>query len=95
MPQGIKPASGLAGHQSKRVFCCAGVEQKMPSKIQWKPGDKVQLISGGPEMTVQIQGTKGSTTAGVPPELVLCLWFDRDEKLQQGEFAPESLEIVK
>ena len=67
----------------------------MANKVQWKPGDKVQLISGGPKMAVQIQGTKGTITPGVPPELVLCLWFDGEQKLQHGEFAPESLKAVK
>jgi len=72
----------------------------MSSKIQWNPGDKVKLVTGGPDMAVQIQGTKltvplGGTTPVPSADLVLCQWFDKDGNLCHGEFAPESLVAVK
>jgi uncharacterized protein YodC (DUF2158 family) len=53
---------------------------------QWKSGDKVKLASGGPLMTVfaQLQPEYGG-------EIVVCQWFDKNQNLQKGEFAPDSL----
>jgi uncharacterized protein YodC (DUF2158 family) len=47
---------------------------------QWKIGDKVQLKSGGPVMTVNSSG----------PDSAYCVWFDGDKPLGQG-FHPEAL----
>jgi uncharacterized protein YodC (DUF2158 family) len=53
---------------------------------QWKTGDKVKLATGGPEMTVKQQ--VDTTYSG---EVVECHWFDKDNKLQNAEFAPDEL----
>jgi uncharacterized protein YodC (DUF2158 family) len=53
----------------------------------WKPGDKVRLATGGPEMTVRRQ----YTAAFGKGEVVICQWFDKDGNLQKSDFAPESL----
>jgi uncharacterized protein YodC (DUF2158 family) len=58
----------------------------MPS---FKPGDVVQLKSGGPTMTVETVGNHGMT--GVP--LVWCSWFE-GKKRMKDTFAPEALDPV-
>jgi uncharacterized protein YodC (DUF2158 family) len=63
----------------------------MPAQ-QWKSGDQVKLKSSGPQMTVKIQYRAGT---GPVSEVVLCQWFDKEEKLYSGEFAPDSLDAVK
>jgi uncharacterized protein YodC (DUF2158 family) len=51
-----------------------------------KPGDKVQLKSGGPAMT--LVGYHNER-----PNQVLCQWF-KDTDLKSGVFNPNSLEKV-
>ena len=52
------------------------------SNQEFKTGDTVQLISGGPPMAVQfISEYDGS---------IGCQWF-AGKKLEQGEFPPDSL----
>jgi uncharacterized protein YodC (DUF2158 family) len=53
---------------------------------QWKAGDKVRLVSGGPEMTVHSQ-----VTTEFEGESVHCQWFDKEGKIHRDNFAPESL----
>lgn len=49
-----------------------------------KEGDVVQLLSGGPAMTVSIAGN------GSDPR-ILCRWFDKDDKPQSECFLPGML----
>jgi len=55
---------------------------KSKSNQEFKTGDTVQLISGGPVMTVK--DPRYFSTK------VLCQWF-AGKKLEQGEFLPNSL----
>lgn len=48
-------------------------------------GDKVQLKSGGPVMTVKKIDT---------PESILCVWF-KDVELTSANFLQETLEIFE
>jgi uncharacterized protein YodC (DUF2158 family) len=57
--------------------------------MNFKVGDIVKLRTGGPDMTVQV----------IVPDLPLgpmvsCAWFDDRKQLQQGMFAPATLESV-
>ena len=57
--------------------------------MDFKVGDVVKLRTGGPDMTVQV----------IVPDLPLgamvsCAWFDDRNQLQQGMFAPATLEPV-
>jgi uncharacterized protein YodC (DUF2158 family) len=54
---------------------------------QWKPGDKVKLASGGPEMTVQqrFEALFGRS------ETVECKWFDKDGNVHSECFHPDML----
>jgi uncharacterized protein YodC (DUF2158 family) len=52
---------------------------------KFKVGEVVQLNSGGPRMTVM--GTEnGETTA-----MVLCEWFDKEQKLRRHNFPVTAL----
>jgi len=53
----------------------------------FKPGDVVQLKSGGPKMTV----TKVDNNAARKPT-VWCVWFIGDRK-ESGAFEPSTLQI--
>jgi uncharacterized protein YodC (DUF2158 family) len=53
---------------------------------QWKTGDKVRLVSGGPEMTVQKQWR----LIGITEDTVTCQWFDGTET-KTATFLPDSL----
>lgn len=47
--------------------------------MEFKIGDKVQLNSGGPVMTISkivVKDNVGNTRA----EIVECIWFDREDK---------------
>ena len=48
---------------------------------KWKPGDTVQLKSGGPVMTIRRVGDNGQ---------VVCNWFV-GQKIQEADFYPEQL----
>lgn len=50
------------------------------------PGSIVRLVHGGPEMTVESQGTV--TSAGVT---VRTLWFDSNNHLQRESFNAKTL----
>lgn len=54
--------------------------------MSFKEGDVVQLKSGGPQMTV-------SETNGVG--VVLCIWFDSQNKLQEKAFNQSQLAIYQ
>lgn len=67
--------------------------------MNFKTGDKVQLISGGPDMTVKgVIGdgslsqteTYGLTISGNGDGDVYCQWFN-DTKLESGVFKPEMI----
>ncbi len=65
----------------------------MPCKIvasdeTFSVGDVVQLISGGPKMTVDAVGKQGSRKA-----FVSCVWF-AGAKVESRSFGPETLEKV-
>jgi uncharacterized protein YodC (DUF2158 family) len=53
---------------------------------QIKPGDVVQLLSGGPKMTVQ--NVDGSTFI-----FISCQWF-AGSKLEEGRFPSQSLKVI-
>lgn len=59
-------------------------------KKQFKPGDRVQLKSGGPSMTVKELIPPNKHMGGQ----YLCQWFNR-ENLKQGFFAQDSIQEVK
>lgn len=50
-------------------------------------GDVVQLKSGGPKMTVHGNGHYDGNN-------LLCVWFDKDQKIQSGDFNPSALEAA-
>jgi uncharacterized protein YodC (DUF2158 family) len=52
-----------------------------------KPGDIVELKSGGPNMTVRKQGTSDQT-------LVQCDWFVGDGEIKTHWFPKEALKKV-
>jgi uncharacterized protein YodC (DUF2158 family) len=71
--------------RSRRASCFNG--DSMAKK--WKPGDKVTLASGGPDMTVRVQyGAKDGE------QIVICQWFDKNDNAQKAEFAPDGLVAV-
>jgi uncharacterized protein YodC (DUF2158 family) len=55
----------------------------MAAKHRYKVGDRVQLVSGGPTMTIASEPTPYRKTYG-------CLWFP-DNKVQHGDFPEEAL----
>ena len=56
---------------------------------EFKPGDIVQLKSGGPKMTVKWAG-QGALTK---EDTVACMWFV-GSKQEEGAFPPEALELA-
>lgn len=57
-------------------------------------GEQVQLLSGGPVMTVkEIERRKNHRTDEEIPIGIRCQWF-AGKKLDSGMFVPESLEKV-
>lgn len=59
---------------------------------QFKKGDKVQLISGGTEMTVEGRASEklGLKQGG---NKIICVWFD-GTTLKRDGFEPEMLKKV-
>lgn len=55
-----------------------------------KKGDRVQLKSGGPIMTVQNLGSYGSVENGA-----LCVWFDQKNNPMEKVFDVETLELYQ
>ena len=53
---------------------------------KFKVGDVVRLKSGGPNMTVLANEED--------IDFIICQWFDGEE-LKDGNFSPESLELVE
>lgn len=53
---------------------------------QFKPGDIVQLKSGGPKMTVK-------ESASTDKNIIYCQWF-AGSKLESGAFRSESLQAA-
>jgi uncharacterized protein YodC (DUF2158 family) len=54
----------------------------------FKAGDVVQLVSGGPKMAVKsIAGYYGTMS-------VWCEWFDEKNKPQEGRFALTSIKLA-
>jgi uncharacterized protein YodC (DUF2158 family) len=56
---------------------------------EFKKGDIVRLKSGGPSMTVE-----RISDSSMVENPVKCQWF-AGHKLQEGWFAPESIELVE
>ncbi|EDZ3666756.1 YodC family protein [Citrobacter koseri] len=57
--------------------------------MNFNKGDTVRLKSGGPTMTIDnIQTIKGNA-------VIVCTWFDKDNKYFSQVFSPESLESFK
>lgn len=54
---------------------------------KFKPGDVVQLKSGGPHMTVEVYGKYGFEEV----EGYKCVWFDKNKRYE-GVFAEILLE---
>jgi uncharacterized protein YodC (DUF2158 family) len=55
---------------------------------QFKPGDQVQLASGGPKMTVKWVGESYGEPA------IACVWFNKDkdgDKPMEHTFPPAAL----
>jgi uncharacterized protein YodC (DUF2158 family) len=52
----------------------------------FKPGDVVQLNSGGPKMTVAVVQTDGT---------LRCVWFTADGKQDNGVFSQVALRAAK
>ncbi|WP_245322900.1 YodC family protein [Bradyrhizobium valentinum] len=62
--------------------------------IEFKPGDLVQVKSGGPIMTVE----KVGKTAMFEEDAVWCVWFEKvgnKQVAQQETFSPVVLEKVE
>jgi len=62
----------------------------MANEIEFKPGDVVQLKSGGPLMTVSSVGNDAMTKR----PRVWCVWFVKEkgvETKKDGPFTPETL----
>jgi uncharacterized protein YodC (DUF2158 family) len=55
------------------------------AKQSWNAGAVVRLPSGGPKMTVLGQKRK----------IVTCQWFDKKDRLQEGQFLAETLEDAR
>lgn len=66
-----------------------GQTQTTESKTGFKLGDLVTHRGGGPTMTVNAFEESMSFTP-----VVVCLWFDNEEKLHKGNFAAEALELA-
>jgi uncharacterized protein YodC (DUF2158 family) len=62
-------------------------------KTDWRPGDVVMLVSGGPPMTVVGKDSSNRNTATVGQ--FICQWFDSSEKLCSGYFDPVCLREVE
>jgi uncharacterized protein YodC (DUF2158 family) len=58
----------------------------MEMDLAFKPGDVVQLNSGGPRMTVVVVQSDGT---------LQCIWFHEDGKQDQGVFAQVALRAAK
>ena len=54
---------------------------------QWKQGDFVRSVIGGPVMVVKSFTTQQPNT----PQLVVCQWFTSDLRLQEGNLVSEQL----
>ena len=66
----------------------------MESATEFKPGELVQVKSGGPVMTVELVGT----SAMYGEEMVRCVWFEKVGNKQVPQthgFAPVVLEKVE
>jgi uncharacterized protein YodC (DUF2158 family) len=62
---------------------------EMSEGTQFKPGDVVQLKSGGPKMTVS--AAESSATGKVQ---YICEWFDADLKRLSAIFTPPVLKLA-
>jgi len=58
----------------------------MKMDTNFKPGDVVQLNSGGPKMTVAAVQSDGT---------LRCVWFHEDGKQDNGVFAQVALRAAK
>ena len=58
----------------------------MQMDLSFKPGDVVQLNSGGPKMTVVAVQSDGTLS---------CVWFHEDGKQENGVFAQVALRAAK
>jgi uncharacterized protein YodC (DUF2158 family) len=58
----------------------------MEMDLAFKPGDVVQLNSGGPKMTVEAVQSDG---------MLRCVWFHEDGKRDNGVFAQVALRAAK
>ena len=58
----------------------------MEMDLKFKPGDVVQLNSGGPRMTVVAVQSDGT---------LRCVWFQEDGKQDNGVFAQVALRAAK
>ena len=69
---------------------------KTKEKGEFRSGDVVRLISGGPEMTVvdYVLSLGDKEFLSNTSNWIDCIWFD-GKKRQTGRFPPESLERVK
>ena len=61
-------------------------EESMQMDTSFKPGDVVQLNSGGPKMTVVSVQSDGT---------LRCVWFQEDGKQDNGVFAQVALRAAK
>lgn len=73
--------------------CCDGKWKGLSgmSEIEFKPGDLVQVKSGGPIMTVEQAGK----LAMLGEDTVWCVWFEKvgnKQVAQKETFAPAVLE---
>ena len=58
----------------------------MQMDLNFKPGDVVQLNSGGPKMTVAVVQSDGT---------LRCVWFHEDGKADSGVFAQVAIRAAK
>jgi uncharacterized protein YodC (DUF2158 family) len=81
----------LASKQNTLQFSLSNLNT-MPEKT-FKPGDIVQLKSGGPKMTVEAHDDRLAVLLQ-EVEQVQCRWF-AGSKLQSGMFDASSLKLVE
>jgi len=57
--------------------------------MNFQKGDIVTLKSGGPTMTIE------NVQEFVTGTVVICTWFDKDNKYCSQQFSPEVIEFPK
>lgn len=65
----------------------------MASLAECAPGAVVRLNSGTERMTVRPAET--ARLSPIPPNAIVCVWFDADNELNEWAFDPRELTLVR